>query len=64
MDVSDRLVPGILPFGRDPGGNMICFDYRSGDNQIVVFGDYEVAGGGELERAISPICNTFTNLFE
>lgn len=58
--VSDRLVSGIVPFGRDAGGNLICFDYRSGNEPTVVFWDHEIAGGGEPERAISFICNSFT----
>ncbi|MFD2388047.1 SMI1/KNR4 family protein [Enterococcus rivorum] len=59
--VSDRLVSGIIPFGRDAGGNLICFDYRSSQNPTIVFWDHEIAGGGDLEEAITPICETFTD---
>lgn len=62
--VSDRLIEGIIPFGDDPGGNLICFDYRSSDNPTVVFWDHEIAGGGELEKAISFICDNFTDFLD
>lgn len=32
--VSDRLVDGAIPFGRDSGGNLICFDYRTNEVPI------------------------------
>ncbi|MBL1227057.1 SMI1/KNR4 family protein [Enterococcus sp. BWR-S5] len=59
-NMSDRLVDGIIPFGEDAGGNLICFDYRSSEVPTVVFWDHEIAGGGELEKAITSICNNFT----
>lgn len=62
--VSDRLIEGIIPFGDDPGGNLICFDYRSSDNPTVVFWDHEIAGSGELEKAISFICDNFTDFLD
>ncbi|WP_321383465.1 SMI1/KNR4 family protein [uncultured Enterococcus sp.] len=58
--VSDRLVSGLIPFGRDAGGNLICFDYRTNEVPTVVFWDHEIAGGGELERAITFVCDNFT----
>lgn len=62
--VKDRLVDGIVPFGDDPGGNLICFDYRSSDEPTVVFWDHEIAGGGDLEKAITFVCNSFTDLLD
>lgn len=58
--VSDRLDVGLVLFGRDAGGNLICFDYRSGNDPTIVFWDHEIAGNGERDKAISFICNTFT----
>ena len=31
----------ILPFGKDPFGNLICFDFSSGRNPQVVFWNHE-----------------------
>lgn len=31
----------ILPFGKDPFGNLICFDFSSNRNPKVVFWDHE-----------------------
>lgn len=58
--VSDRLVSGLIPFGRDAGGNLICFDYRTSEMPTIVFWDHEIAGGGELEKAVTFICDNFT----
>lgn len=60
--VRDRLVDGIVPFGDDPGGNLICFDYRTNEVPTIVFWDHEIAGGGDLEKAITFVCNSFTDL--
>lgn len=38
-DIPDR----IIPFARDPGGNLFCFDYRSSETPSVVFWDHEAA---------------------
>jgi len=33
---------GVIPFSRDGGGNLICFDYReTPDHPTVVFWDHE-----------------------
>ncbi|MCG7316159.1 SMI1/KNR4 family protein [Brevibacillus laterosporus] len=57
----DFLPKGIIPFARDPFGNLICFDYRK-DKQFptVVFFDHEEEG----EDAIEPICDTFSELLD
>jgi len=55
------LPADIIPFARDPFGNLICFDYRKEDNQpTLVFVDHEVQG----EDPTYPICNTFTELLD
>lgn len=59
--VSDRLPKKVIPFGEDPGGNLICFDYRSSDEPTVVFWDHEIAGAGEFEKAISFVSDSFTD---
>lgn len=58
---SSSLPKKIIPFGRDPFGNLICFDYRKGEFEpVVVFFDHEAKG----EEAVYPICNTFTELLD
>lgn len=61
--VKDRLIERIYPFAEDPGGNLICFDYRESNllNPKVVLWDHEVAHKFP-EKAISYVCNTFTEL--
>ncbi|OPH46700.1 hypothetical protein BC351_14540 [Paenibacillus ferrarius] len=55
----DSINKEIIPFGRDPFGNLICFDYRySKKIPYVIFYDHEEVG----EEAITPICETFTEL--
>ena len=58
--VSDRLENHIIPFGIDPGGNLLCFDYR-GDKEFpsIVFWHHEKAF---LERddAVIKVSDTFT----
>jgi hypothetical protein len=49
---------GIVPFGRDPFGNLLGFDYRGlQSNPTVVFFDQE-------ESEIYPVCNTFGELLK
>jgi SMI1-KNR4 cell-wall len=51
-------VQKLIPFARDPYGNLLCFDYRYDENSPkVVFFDSE----GE-ETSITPVCDTFTDL--
>lgn len=55
----ESSIEGLVPFGKDPFGNLLCFDYRSNkESPQVVFFDHEERG----EEAIIPICNTFTEL--
>lgn len=38
----EELPERIVPFGRDPFGNFLCFDYRSmQENPTIVFYDHE-----------------------
>jgi len=61
-NVKDRFVSGIYPFADDPFGNLICFDYRNSDSiPSVVFWDHDLCYENP-EKAILPICRTFTEL--
>ena len=45
----DTLPKGVVPFGNDPAGNFICFDYKNNALQpIVVFWDHENAAEKEM----------------
>lgn len=39
-DIEDRLPSTLFPFGEDPFGNLLCFDYS--DNQSVVYWNHEM----------------------
>ncbi|REK76865.1 SMI1/KNR4 family protein [Paenibacillus paeoniae] len=54
-------VKSIVPFGRDPFGNLLAFDYRlNKEKPPVILFDHE-----EIEaEAITPVCNTFTELLD
>lgn len=62
-DIKDRLAGGVYPFADDPFGNFICFDYRKSEDNTptVVFWDHELAHKNP-EKALFPICKTFTEL--
>ncbi|WFD08954.1 SMI1/KNR4 family protein [Tepidibacter hydrothermalis] len=41
--IKERLPHNIFPFGCDPAGNYICFDYRkSQDNPCIIFWEHEL----------------------
>jgi hypothetical protein len=40
VDVVD--VPKIIPFGRDPFGNVICFDFSNSQDPKITFWDHEI----------------------
>lgn len=63
--VLDRLVDNIYPFADDPGGNLICFDYRGGNDRPpkIVYWDHEIAYE-DPEGALFYICDTFTQLLD
>ncbi|MFA0814270.1 MAG: SMI1/KNR4 family protein [Anaerofustis sp.] len=60
-DSKDRLIDKLIPFGEDPFGNLICFDYRNGDVPSIVLWNHEVAFSNK-EKAITFICNSFSDL--
>ncbi|GAB6742401.1 SMI1/KNR4 family protein [Bacillus cereus] len=61
-NIKDRLVDRIYPFASDSFGNFLCFDYRNNPaSPTVVFWDHEEE---DIEEAISPVCDTFTELLE
>lgn len=48
----------LVPFARDPFGNLLCFDYRYNENNPkVVFFENE-----SEKPTIIPVCNSFTDL--
>ncbi|MGM1019044.1 MAG: SMI1/KNR4 family protein [Bacillota bacterium] len=57
----DSFTKGIIPFGRDPFGNLLCFDYRfNKEVPLIILFDHE-----EIEEeAITPVCDTFTELLD
>lgn len=40
-DNKERLPNGVIPFATDPGGNYICFDYRSANEPSIIFWNHE-----------------------
>lgn len=41
--IKERLPQNIFPFGCDPAGNYICFDYRKSDtNPCIIFWEHEL----------------------
>ncbi len=57
----------MLPFADDPGGNLLCFDWRKAKtptSPVVVFWDHEHEDleGEDLDRPLLYICDTFTDL--
>ncbi|WHX47199.1 SMI1/KNR4 family protein [Paenibacillus woosongensis] len=60
-DLSSNVLPAeIIPFARDPFGNLICFDYRGKRIPTIIFFDHEEVG----DKAIYQICSTFSELLE
>jgi cell wall assembly regulator SMI1 len=51
----------IVPFAADPGGSLICFDYRTDpENPAVVFWDHE----DNAKRKIQTIASSFTDMID
>ncbi len=51
----------LIPFARDPFGNLLCFDYSTSEKfPKVVFYDCE----GTSSKVINPICDSFTELLD
>lgn len=60
--VADRLPANVFPFGKDPFGNLYCFDYRESESiPKCVFWDHERASANP-EKAIWPVCDNFSQL--
>ncbi len=54
----------ILPFARDPFGNLICFDYReTGSNPPIVFWDHE-ADSDAGEEPLYLVANSFSEFLD
>lgn len=48
----------LIPFAKDPFGNLLCFDYRYNEKSPkIVFYDCE-------ETTITTVCDSFTELLE
>ena len=61
--LKSRLVEKVFPFARDPFGNYICFDYRSGGDPTIVFWEHEAASI-DNDSAISKVCDSFSELLD
>ena len=61
--LKSRLVEKVFPFARDPFGNYICFDYRSGSNPTIVFWEHETASIDKVS-AITKVCNSYSELLD
>ncbi|MGN0974171.1 MAG: SMI1/KNR4 family protein [Bacilli bacterium] len=58
---SEFSLKKLIPFGRDPFGNLLCFDYNENiDSPKVVFYNCEETGS----TLITPVCQTFTDLLD
>lgn len=60
---SDEFSGKIIPFGRDPGGNLICFDYRSNEiDPTIIYYDHELEpnDSGNFVK----IADSFTDLID
>jgi hypothetical protein len=53
--VGGRSSEGLVPFGRDPFGNLFCFVFRAQQCTEVVFWDHESGKS-------SPLCTSFATL--
>jgi len=60
--LNEELPQGIVPFGRDPFGNLLCFDYRyNTTNPSIVFFDHE---DDEENDVIFYVTDSYTDLLE
>ncbi|MDW4511787.1 SMI1/KNR4 family protein [Priestia megaterium] len=61
-NIKDRLVDGVYPFADTPGGDYLCFDYRTNEaNPCIVYWDHELAHE-DPEKGLFFVANTFTEL--
>lgn len=45
----------VIPFAKDPFGNMYCFDYRNGEEPTIIYWDHE-------SGSITYVCATFSDM--
>ena len=61
---SNSGIDRVLPFARDPFGNLICFDYRETDsNPPIVFWDHE-ADSDAGEESLKFVANSFDEFLD
>ncbi|MDY0943417.1 SMI1/KNR4 family protein [Priestia megaterium] len=61
-NIKDRLIDRVYPFADTPGGDYLCFDYRTNEeNPPIVYWDHELAYE-DPEEGVFFVANTFTEL--
>ena len=61
-NIKDRLIDRVYPFADTPGGDYLCFDYRTNEeNPPIVYWDHELAYE-DSEEGLFFVTNTFTEL--
>jgi hypothetical protein len=61
-NIEDRLIDRVYPFADTPGGDYLCFDYRTNEeNPSIVYWDHELAYE-DPEKGLFFVANTFTEL--
>ena len=58
--LDDQLPEPVIPIITDGGGNMICLDYRVGDEPAVVYWQHELDG----DEAFVPVAASFDAFLE
>lgn len=59
--VDERLPESVVPFGRDAGDNLLCFDFRARKDPGIVFWDHEIE---EIEEAITFVSDSFAEFLD
>ncbi|MBF0780467.1 MULTISPECIES: SMI1/KNR4 family protein [unclassified Granulicatella] len=59
-DLEGRLRRGIIPFGEDPFGNLLCFDFLN--NKSIVFWNHEIDVSSSSE--VTFVADNFTEFLE
>ncbi|MGP1910122.1 SMI1/KNR4 family protein [Metabacillus sp. JX24] len=61
-NIKDRLIDGVFPFAKDPGGNMFCFHFTNQNSEPeIVFWNHEEAFE-DRNNALTFVCSSFTEL--
>ena len=60
LAIDEQIPEEVVPIAQDGGGNMICLDYRAGDEPAVVYWQHELDG----EEAFVPIEASFDAFLE